>query len=212
MFDDAKKRLASILKERDYFAVDADTLNVISTMSTILAQSRPYSRIGELPELVQKVKTAYDALLDMKREEVAENIRQCMQDVHQLASEARDAGALLRQADDHFANKREAAKTATSLTELDAMITQLLNYKDTICRRMEVMSASRQQEAQKPAPVATAKPGTPAPKPPKIMTVRRYDLCSVKRLQSKEDIDKYVEAIREKLMKTLESCDGVQIN
>ena len=92
------------------------------------------------------------------------------------------------------------------------MITQLLNYKDTICRRMEVMSASRQQEAPKPAPAVTAKPGTPAPKPPKIMTVRRYDLCSVKRLQSKEDIDKYVEAIREKLMKTLESCDGVQIN
>ena len=50
----------------------------------------------------------------MKRDEVAENIRQCMQDVHQLASEARDAGALLRQADDHFVNKREAAKTATS--------------------------------------------------------------------------------------------------
>ena len=212
VFDDAKKRLASILKERDYFAADAETQNVISTMSTILAMPKPYSRIGELPELVQKVKTAYDSLLDMKREEVAENIRQCMQDVHQLASEARDAGALLRQADDHFVNKREAAKTATSLTELDAMITQLLNYKDTICRRMEVMSASRQQEAQKPTPAATAKPGTPAPKPPKIMTVRRYDLCSVKRLQSKEDIDKYVEAIREKLMKTLESCDGVQIN
>ena len=212
VFDDAKKRLASILKERDYFAADADTLNVISTMSTILAMPKPYSRIGELPELVQKVKTAYDGLLDMKREEVAENIRQCMQDVHQLASEARDAGALLRQADDHFANKREAAKTAISLTELDAMITQLLNYKDTICRRMELMSASRQQDAQKPTPTATAKPGTPAPKPPKIMTVRRYDLCSVKRLQSKEDIDKYVEVIREKLMKTLESCDGVQIN
>ena len=177
-----------------------------------VGETAAYSRIGELPELVQKVKTAYDGLLDMKREEVAENIRQCMQDVHQLASEARDAGALLRQADDHFVNKREAAKTATSLTELDAMITQLLNYKDTICRRMEVMSASRQQEAQKPTPAAPAKPGAPAPKPPKIMTVRRYDLCSVKRLQNKEDIDKYVEAIREKLMKTLESCDGVQIN
>ena len=44
------------------------------------------------------------------------------------------------------------------------------------------------------------------------MPVGRYDLCAGKRLQSKEDIDKYVEAIREKLMKTLESCDGVQIN
>ena len=212
VFDEAKKRLAGILKERDYFAADADTLNVISTMSTILAMPKPYSRIGELPELVRKVKTAYDSLLDMKREEVAENIRQCMQDVHQLATEARDDGVLLRQADDYFVGKREAAKTATSLTDLDAMITQLLNHKDTICRRMEVMSASRQQEAQKPTPAATAKPGTPAPKPPKIITVRRYDLCSVKRLQSKEDIDKYVEAIREKLMKALESCDGVQIN
>ena len=197
VFDDAKKRLAGILKERDYFAADADTLNVISTMSTILAMQKPYSRIGELPELVRKVKTAYDSLLDMKREEVAENIRRCMQDVHQLAGEARDAEELLCQADERFVNKRETAKIATSLTELDAMITQLLNYKDTFCRRMEVISASRQQEAQKP---------------PKIITVRRDDLCSVKRLQSKEDIDKYVEAIREKLMKTLESCDGVQIN
>ena len=212
VLDDAKKRLAGILKERDYFAADADILSVISTMSTILAMPKPYSRIGELPELVRKVKTAYDSLLDMKREEVAENIRQCMQDVHQLATEARDDGVLLRQADDYFVGKHEAAKTASSLTDLDAMITQLLNHKDTICRRMEVMSASRQQEAQKPTPAATAKPGTPAPKPPKIITVRRYDLCSVKRLQSKEDIDKYVEAIREKLMKALESCDGVQIN
>ena len=206
VFDDAKKRLASILKEKDYFATDIDTLNVINTMSTILAMTKPYSRIGELPELVQKVKAAYDGLMDMKREEVAENIRQCMQDVHQLANEAWDARTLLHQADDYFVCKREAAKVSTSLTELDAMITQLLSYKDAICRRMEVMSVSHQQEALNPTPA------TPAPKPPKIMTVRRYDLCSVKRLQSKEDIDKYVEAIREKLMKTLESCDGVQIN
>ena len=206
VFDDARKRLANILKERDYFATDADTLTAISTMSTILAMPKPYSRIGELPELGQKVKAAYDGLMDMKREEVAENIRQCMQDVHQLASEAWDAGKLLHQADDYFVSKREAAKVSTSLTELDAMITQLLSYKDAICRRMEVMSVSHQQEALNPTPA------TPAPKPPKIMTVRRYDLCSIKRLQSKEDVDKYVDAIREKLMKTLESCDGVQIN
>ena len=208
VFDDAKKRLAGILKEKDYFAADADTLNVISTMSTILAMQKPYSRIGELPELVRKVKTAYDSLLDMKREEVAENIRQCMQDVHQLATEARDAGVLLRQADDYFVGKREAAKNASSLTELDAMITQLLTYKDNICRRMEVMSASH-QEATTQGGTGTAQP---APKMPKITTLRRYDLCSVKRLQSKEDIDRYVDGIREKLMKTLDGCDGVQIN
>ena len=88
------------------------------------------------------------------------------------------------------------------------MITQLLTYKDNICRRMEVMSASH-QEATTQGGTGTAQP---APKTPKITTLRRYDLCSVKRLQSKEDIDRYVDGIREKLMKTLEGCDGVQIN
>ena len=208
VFDEAVKQMNRISRERDYFATEPDTQEVFRTISAILAMPKPYNRIGELPELIGKVKTAYQALLELKKDEVAETIRQCMQDVHQLAGEARDAGALLKQADDYFAGKREAAKDALSLTELDAMITQLLNHKDTVCKRMEVMAA--------PAPVPQAKESgeakQPAPAPKKIATVRRYDLCSVKRLQSRDDIDAYVEGIRQKLYQTLESCDGVQVN
>lgn len=208
VFDEAVKQMNRVSRERDYFATDPDTQEVFRTISGILAMPKPYNRIGELPELIGKVKTAYQALLELKKEEVAETIRQCMQDVHQLAGEARDAGTLLKQADDYFAGKREAAKEALSLTELDAMITQLLNHKDTICKRMEVMAA--------PAPEPQAKESgeakQPAPAPKKIATVRRYDLCSVKRLQSRDDIDAYVEGIRQKLYQTLESCDGVQVN
>lgn len=208
VFDEAVKQMNRVSRERDYFATDPDTQDVFRTISAILAMPKPYNRIGELPELIGKVKAAYQALLDLKKEEVAETIRQCMQDVHQLAGEARDAGALLKQADDYFAGKREAAKEALSLTELDAMITQLLNHKDTVCKRMEVMAA--------PAPEPQAKESgeikQAAPAPKKIATVRRYDLCSVKRLQSKDDIDAYVEGIRQKLYQTLESCDGVQVN
>lgn len=208
VFDEAVKQMNRISRERDYFATEPDTQEVFRTISAILAMPKPYNRIGELPELIGKVKTAYQSLLDLKKEEVAENIRQCMQDVHQLAGETRDAGALLKQADDYFAAKREAAKEALSLTELDAMITQLLNHKDTVCKRMEVMAA--------PAPEPQAKESgqakQPAPAPRKIATVRRYDLCSVKRLQSRDDIDAYVEGIRQKLYQTLESCDGVQVN
>lgn len=208
VFDEAVKQMNRVSRERDYFATDPDTQEVFRTISGILAMPKPYNRIGELPELIGKVKAAYQSLLELKKEEVAETIRQCMQDVHQLAGEARDAGALLKQADDYFAGKREAAKEALSLTELDAMITQLLNHKDTVCKRMEVMAA--------PAPDPQAKENgqtkQPAPAPKKIATVRRYDLCSVKRLQSRDDIDAYVEGIRQKLYQTLESCDGVQVN
>ena len=76
-------------KERDYFASDADTLEVFHTIATILAQPKPYDRIGELPELDSEGQNGIPGLLDLKKDEVAENIRQCMQDVHQLATEAR---------------------------------------------------------------------------------------------------------------------------
>lgn len=206
VFDTARKFLTNISRERDYLSADTDAQSAVSTISNILSMSKPYGRIGELPELMQKVKTAYAILLDMKREEVNENIRQCMQDVHQLAGEARDAGTLLRQADDHFAAKREEVKTASSLTDLDAMSMQLLSYKDTICRRMEALHDT-------PQPNPSAQGGdSPAPHRLNIKTMRRYDLCSIKRLNSKEDIDHYIESIREKLYRALENSDGVQIN
>ena len=207
VFDEAVKQMNRVNRERDYFATDSGTQEVFRTISAILAMPKPYNRIGELPELIGKVKAAYQSLLEIKKEEVAETIRQCMQDIHQLAGEARNADVLLRQADDYFAAKRDAAREAVSLTELDAMVTQLLNYKDTVCKRMEVMAA--------PTPEPHAKSGEakqPASAPKKIATVRRYDLCSVKRLQSRDDIDAYVEGIRQKLYQSLESCDGVQIN
>lgn len=206
VFDTARKFLTNISRERDYLSADTDAQSAVSTISNILSMPKPYGRIGELPELMQKVKTSYAALLDMKREEVNENIRQCMQDVHQLAGEARDAGTLLHQADDHFAVKREEVKTASSLTDLDAMSMQLLSYKDTICRRMEALHDTPQSNP-------SAQSGdAPAPRRLNIKTMRRYDLCAIKRLNSKEDIDQYIESIREKLYRALENSDGVQIN
>ena len=208
VYDEARRQMEKIRKERDYFATDADAQEVFRQISTILAMPKPYDRIGELPELIRKAKAAYNNLLDIKRDEVLENVRQCMQDVHQLASESYNAMALQRQADNYFVGKREAAKEASSLTELDAMITQLLGYKDNICRRMEVMTADNHPQLLK----ENAPAGMSTLKPKKITSIRRYDLCTVKRLQSKEDIDKYVEGIREKLLKTLENCDSIQIN
>lgn len=208
VFDEAVKQMNRVSREQDYFATDPDTQEVFRTISAILAMPKPYNRIGELPELIGKVKAAYQALLELKKEEVAETIRQCMQDVHQLAGEARNTEALLQQADHYFAGKRDAAQAALSLTELDAMITQLLNHKDTVCKRMEVMAAP----APEPQAKESGQANQPASAPKKIATVRRYDLCSVKRLQSRDDIDAYVEGIRQKLYQTLESCDGVQVN
>ena len=203
VFDDAKRQMGRVSKELDYFSADVEAQDVFETISTILAMPKPYDHIGELPDLVVKVREKYDALLDIKRDEVAETVRQGMQDVHQLASGTPETSTLLHQADDWFDKKREALKEATSLTELDAMITQVLNYKDNICRRMEALATPIGHDPE---------PGDPsAAKPKKITTVRRYDLCSAKRLRTPEDVDKYADDIRSKLLNALESCDELQI-
>jgi len=83
------------------------------------------------------------------------------------------------------------------------MITQLLNYKDQVCKRIEAILHET---------FTSFEAGEEQPKPRKIVQIRRYDVFPVKRLTSREDVDGYLDGIRKKLYDTLEANDGIQIN
>ena len=85
---------------------------------------------------------------------------------------------------------------------LDAMITQLQNYKDQVCKRIESILHD----------VAPQIPGGEKPKLQKIAHVRRYEVFPVKRLTSRDEVDSHLESIRKKLYDTLEANDAIQIN
>ena len=126
----------------------------------------------------------------------------CMGDVHTLAGVGSKASEEVRKADNRFSEYKQKVSDATSLTVLDAIITQLQNYKDQVCRCIESILHEDQPSL----------PGEEKPKLQKIVQVRRYDLFPVKRLTSKEDVDKYLDGISRKLYETLEANDGIQIN
>ncbi len=200
IFDAARKLQRDLQNERDYFMTDAEATEKIKEISSILAKAKPYDWIKELTDLMQGVKNAYRVLLDQKKEEVLALITQCMGDVHTLAgSSATDE---VRKSDDRFAEFKRKVADATSLTVLDAMITQLLNYKDQVCKRIEGILSD----------VPAIDGGKEYTKPKKIAQIRRYDAFPVKRLTSQEDVDQYLDSIRKKLYETLESNDGIQIN
>lgn len=201
VFDAAAALMQRLAKEQDYFAADADTTTQLRAITAILMLPAPYDRIGELPERMAAVNKAYDEKLTLKRDEVGETIRQCMADVHKLALEARSADNTLRDADDQFTRKKEAAAAATSLTDLDAMITQVGNYSAAVCKRLSAMTA---------VPERTSEAEAFAPK--QIVSVRRYDICPVRQLRSRAEIDQYVEEIRSRLYASLKDGDGVQIS
>ena len=203
IFDAARQLQCDLQNERDYFATDADANEKITEISSILELAKPYARIKDLTDLMQDVKTAYGKLLAQKKEEVLGIIIQCMGDVHTLAGVGSRANDEVKKSDERFVEYKHKVAGATSLTVLDAMITQLLNYKDQVCKRIEMIL----QENSTP-PQA----GEEQPKPKKIAQIRRYDVFPVKRLTSREGVDQYLDDVRKKLYDTLEANDGIQIN
>ena len=203
IFDEARKLQRDLQNERDYFSTDADAIEKIKEISSILMMANPYAKIKALPDLMQGVNTAYGTLLAQKKEEVLGIITQCMGDVHTLAGVGGRAKDEVKQADDRFTAYKQKTTNATSLTVLDAMIMQMLNYRDQVCKRIETIL----HEITTP-PEA----GLEQPKPPKIAQIRRYDVFPVKRLTSREDVEQYLDGIRKKLYDTLETNDSIQIN
>jgi hypothetical protein len=203
IFDEARKLQNSLLNEKDYFATDESTAGKIAEVASILASPKPYGKIQNISGLLQEIKSAYGILLEQKKQEVLGIIQQCMGDVHTLADVSGKASGEVKNSDKRFVEFKQKAVDAISLTVLDAMITQLLNYKDQVCKRIETLL----HETPIPDELIGGKP-----KPQKIAQLRRYDVFPVRRLTTREDVDSYLDGVRQKLYSTLESNDGVQIN
>jgi hypothetical protein len=191
IFDAARVLQRKLHDEKDYFVTDTDTSSKINEVSTILEMDKPYSKIKDLSDLMQSIKNAYGVLLEQKKEEVRGIIILCMGDVHTLAGVGGKADDEVQKADIRFGEFKQKVAEAANLTVLDAMVTQLQNYKNQVYKRIETILQKTDPEV-------------------KIVQVRRNDLFPVKRLTTKEDVDGYLNMIREKLYDTLKSNDGIQ--
>jgi hypothetical protein len=203
IFDAARQLHNDLHSERNYFTTAPDITEKIIELSNILEMEKPYTRIKDLPDLMQDAKTAYGKLLVQKKEEVLGIITQCMGDVHTLAGVASRADGEVKKSDIRFTEYKQKVADATSLSELDTMIIQLLNYKDQVCKRSETILYEGSTQSRKVGE---------QPKQKKIVQIRRYDVFPVKRLSSQEDIEHYLDGIRKKLNDTLEGNDSIQIN
>lgn len=117
-----------------------------------------------------------------------------MADIHQMAEHIKGAGQISDRADDFFTEMRDQIEKSQSLFRLDAMKTQMSDQRDRACRDMESLNAGPQTRSEK------------------ITRVSRGELCPMKKLQSDEDVEAYVENIRKKLCDALEDSDAVQIS
>lgn len=210
----------------------------VAKVCEILKDPKPYSRIKDLQPLMAPVEEYIKKLLGMRRNEFLHRIENDLQD---LQKQAESQDGFVKQAKDAIADagtKYESFKNRThgvqSLNELNALaanweswtITAANKIYDAVdaarermeneCRSTEVTSTGEVVKKITNKGTATPSHGSvpvPVPKPQrKVKTVRRADLAKPSRLTTAEDVDRYVDDLRARLMQALASNDEIRIN
>lgn len=206
----------------------------VATVREILKDSKPYGRIKDLQLLMDPVEDDMKKLLGIRRNEFLCRIESDLQD---LRAQAESQKGFVNQAKDAIADAgtkyesfKNRAHSAQSLNELSVVATKWGDWLSAAANEMydavdearvrmnnerrttEVMSTGEVVKKVSNKGAASSVP-VPAPKPQrKIKTVRRADLAKPSRLLSAEDVERYVDDLRSRLMQALAANDEIRIN
>ena len=214
LFDAAVKYEQDLRVDLDYIAKDEEANRALNQIRLITMMPTGgkfrYDRIPELNDLMAKVKASHSAMLDAKREELREIVRQCMEEIHTLAGDNPTARNISNTADNFFSQQKQKIELYPTLNSLDGLVPPIWQYKDTTVSRMEAI-------VNPPKPPVTPPGGgdsTP-PAPPKkevIKAIHRQAMFPAKTLKTEAEIDEYVEKIRTNMKQLLKGCDGIKLN
>jgi hypothetical protein len=188
IYDSAVRFVSKMLGEKEYLQVEEDAIRKVNEIKQILDSDKPYKRISTLPTLMEEVKEVYSGLLELKKSEVASEVQSAMGEIHQ-AMTRHDQKPIIERADKALVDKREAAKEAETITELDAMRIQISNIRAQYLRALMVDDQPNS----------------------KVTTVSRSAICHTAKLETEADVDEYLARAKEKLMAHLAEGNVVHV-
>ena len=206
----------------------------VAKVREILKDPKPYGRIKDLQPLMAPVKEDIKKHLGIRRNEFLCRIENDLQDLRKQAEsqegfvkQAKDA---IADANTRYESFKNRAHGVQSLNELNALAANWENWivaatnkiydavdearmrMDNERRTTEVTSTGEVVKKISNKGAASSAP-VPASKPQrKIKTVRRADLAKPSRLLSAEDVERYVDDLRSRLMQELAANDEIRIN
>ena len=192
----------------DYIDHSEELDNLIKDILSIMTDSEPYSRIHELPTLRSKL---IDCLLKMYEVKSAPIIEMANKDIEYIQNEVNKAGLALDEFGNSYVNSCkgiiDSLQTSHELKDIYAQETRLGQLKDSFIMaldrkklEMSKLEDGRKDESKENIEV----------KPRKIVSTEMLMNRSYE-INSKEDIDKYIEELKEKLLKELEENNNLTI-
>ena len=218
--------MLDIYDDSKTYIVEARLEDVVAQMRTILQKAEPYRDIPKLPELREQFMTEYGKVLEVQEAPV-----------HAAIDEAKNRTLEVLEGKEYkeqkhekyarlFIELREESSHCNNVSRLrayadraEALKLRLLNEMDyldaEIARKKVQEEEQKRKEAEAkgepiPVPAVSVEP-QPKPKKKKRVAIKSVTLTSSWRLESEEDIDKYVESLRRNLKAQMEEDTIVSI-
>lgn len=205
LYDNALKLKHDVMDyEKDYlYEIPAikDAIERINDITKI-SNNFKYNRIPELNDCISTIQDERNKVIDAKKAECNDLVDSCLNEVHLKADNENKLKMELNNAIHQFDSRKQEISRLNSLVALDAKKNTITSLKDNIINKMDRILNTNDETHVEPVKPVKAK---------KVRQVQRTVVFNQANLSSKEDIDRYVQNIKNKLLSYLNDDDEIQI-
>ncbi|MFC2470048.1 BREX system P-loop protein BrxC [Lachnoanaerobaculum gingivalis] len=224
--------MLAIYDDSKTYIVDRELEEVIEKMRSILKQDKPYKNIPQLPELRYKFMERYSNILEEQSEPVKDSIKQDRSRVLEVLNTKSYKDEKLARYTKAFDELLDGAEQCNNISTLrsfadkaDALKLRLLNemteednrIAQEVAKRLKLEQEKRKEEAGRRGEEVKAETFIEDVKQEfKVRTTKNISIKTVAktaswRLESSEDIEKYLAILRENLLKEIKEDTIINI-
>ena len=208
--------MLEIYEDSKTYIVDAELEEIVAQMKTIVRKNIPYGDIPKLPELREKFMDTYTKILDAESAPVLDSIDQDRERVLEVIDTKPYRDSKRERYLAQFSEIRQGAEKCNNVSSLrsfadkaDALKIRLLNEMDQLDlaeakKKAEEERRKQEQEAKETgeslADRVAENTVTYKVRKTKNVSMKSMTHTASWRLENKEDVDKYLDALRESLL------------
>lgn len=203
-FDEARKILTIYDNNKDYAEKTEELTSVVDKLVAILTSNEPYSEIHELPTLRKDLIDVLSKMYDSKSEPIINMINSTTQYFTEEVKTAEIDEEFARTYIDTCKNIISTLERSNELKDIYAQQTRVDQLKDRFINQLEYEKSKKN---------ATNEVGEVVEEKIVRRTIIKTDSLMDRsyEINSREDIDKYIEELKEKLIKEFEKNNNLTI-
>lgn len=203
-FDEARRILTIYDNNKDYADKTYELTNVVDKIVSILTSEEPYSEIHELPTLRKDLIDILTNMYEIKSEPIIKMINDTIKYFEEETKQAEIDESFAKYYIDTCKKVIETLNTSNELKDIYAQETRIKQLEDRFINALEYEKSKKQ---------ATDEQGQVREEKIIKRTIVRTDSLMNRsyEINTKEDIDKYVEELKEKLLKEFEKNNNLTI-